>query len=212
MYAIIIVTEQKPFAFDYLTKRVYAEAGKMRAANPGGTMKSKRGVSADTLVRDLKAGLTNSEFMKKYSLGSDALCRVFKKLLAARLFPEDRLARRILELEAAGQVDLRRTPRCYPRDGIPVSDLMDITTEHAITDLSAKGFRVEGLQVTRGEARKFVVLADRVSDQRAFSLMAQCRWVQSDPAENNLAAGFKITSMSKEAEAELNRLMESMAG
>ena len=74
-------------------------------------------ISAKAITQDLKAGLTDSELMRKYGLSFQGLQDLFAKLTAAKIATPDYFTKRAMRQEQvkSGAVKARVCPYCgYP--------------------------------------------------------------------------------------------------
>lgn len=174
-------------------------------------MGAKKTVSAKAVVKDLRAGLANSELMEKYGISAQSLYKIFRKLKVARILTDTEVVPRMGQLEATQPLVARKSPRYRPKRGIPISELTDITNEFRITDISESGFKIEGLSCKLGEKKQFVVLADEISDSGSFPVMAECRWVKADSRKDQFEAGYEITEITTWGSEQLRSLIGDIA-
>jgi hypothetical protein len=81
---------------------------------PGG-MSPKRTLKAEDILRDLRAGMTDSALMRKYFLSSRGLHSILDKLLDAKVLTKEQLVSHRRGFEGDDTVDVEPT-RLLPRD------------------------------------------------------------------------------------------------
>ncbi len=173
-------------------------------------MGMKKSLSAKAVVRDLRGGLANSDLMDKYGISEKSLYKILRQLRSAEVVTDTEVLPRIAQLQETERLMVRQSPRFRPKVAIPVSEITDITREFHITDISEKGFKLEGMSCKLGERKHFAVLADKVSDSGSFPVMAECRWVRQDSLENSFEAGYEITEITTLGARELRGLIDSI--
>jgi hypothetical protein len=173
-------------------------------------MEAKRKIKAKNFLKNLRAGMTESQLMEMYSLSAEGLQRVLGKLAAAGLLETGELGPSLSEtgkepLAGAG----RRLRRCYPAFFIPVYDLDDLLAEGQLHDLNEKGMRVSGISSRPGAEMNLVIQADEVADVYPFCVGAKCRWTAVE-SDGRLIAGFEVTSWPPVAAEALEKIMKSL--
>jgi hypothetical protein len=176
-------------------------------------MPQKRKVKADDILRDLRAGMSDSELMTKYFLSSRGLQSILEKLLEANVLTKEQLLSFRRGIGGDDTVDVEPA-RLFPRDlvefPVPVYDSRNRHIKGTITDITEKGVGVRGIEVEVGETRMFVIPAADFTLVDSFAFEAQCRWVKREDVEGNLLAGFQITGISPDGLMQLRNLIRAL--
>jgi hypothetical protein len=164
-------------------------------------MEEQRKITRE-LVKDLRAGFTDSQLAQRYRLSPEALKLTIAKLVEHRLIGEDELicrgARIRQEFHAFVQ---RQAPRYCPTMAVAVLEDQDPANRGTLLDISERGVGVLGIESAAGEVKTLTVLGDELGEFDVFTFDAACRWTKT---KNGLVvAGFEITRISEEILLEL---------
>ncbi|MGB6065531.1 MAG: PilZ domain-containing protein [Desulfomonilaceae bacterium] len=160
-------------------------------------MAEKRKIDGRQLIEDLRSGMADWELQVKYKLSSQALQTIFKKLV-------ERKAINHAELYESSPFYRERTDNIKPREHcradiplyVPVRDLEDSKTG-LLRDISQKGLRVAGIDVTVGQIKKFQIPIDMFRGTASLAVTAQCKWVETKgKIKQYVVAGFEIIGLS----------------
>lgn len=174
-------------------------------------MSAKRTIKAKEIVADLRSGMSNDQIMAKYSISSNALQIIFRKLLHANAVAEADLAGRLPGPETKVDFTKRRSvQRNYVFVRLPIYDMDNLINEGLVVDITETGLQISGMPSEKGETKGLLIQADYFADVYPFSFEAECQWVSEDE-DGHVAAGFKITSISDGGLEELRKLIRMLA-
>jgi hypothetical protein len=169
----------------------------------------KRRIPANSVVKDIRSGMSNSDLMDKYQLSMRGLTSVFNKLMDAKFCTRKELLLRMPPGEDTADLDeMRDVARCYPVIRIPVIDLADLRSEGYVRDLTEKGIQVSGVQAKVGDTKNFLIQADAFAAILPFTLEAHCRWVKPDALPGLTVSGYEISGISDTNLASLKKAVE----
>lgn len=178
-------------------------------------MPMQRVILVGELVNDIRAGLNDSELMKKYNLALEGLQDALRQLLELKAMrPEEIYGRLpafgdevILATSEALLKNLRECPRHPVELPITVYDARCPDARGSLRDVTLTGVGVRGIESLVAETRTLVVapLDDLPFDP--FILEAECRWTGKERGGDFLA-GFRILRVSKENQRQLEALIE----
>ncbi len=173
-------------------------------------MRPKRQIPAGPVVADIRAGMTNAQLMKRYSISSGMLEKIFKKLQDANMIMERDLGGRLLSpQEGIVHDSVRQEPRCYTIMKLPITDLGNLETDCYVKDLSEKGLRIANLRSNVGEKKNFLIQASEFADVQPFSVEAECLWARTGTDTERHLAGFEITRISDDDLQQLRDFIQS---
>lgn len=161
------------------------------------------------IVKDIRAGMTDTDLMRKYSLTSKSLQSILIKLLDLKAITRDMLvASTAVEEPILVAERIRELPRYYLDFEIPIYDPADPATQGRVRDVSDKGLGIIGLETAVDQIRQFVVLGDPFGVVSPFEVQAKCRWYKPEDAEGRHVSGFQIVSIGEQDSAQLRKLIE----
>lgn len=172
-------------------------------------MKPKRIIKAKELVLDLRSGISFEHLMDKYQVSQNKLCHLLSQLFHAGAVETHELEPLLSGLQDNPVIQRRDSPRRYVFVPLPIFDLANLLNQGAMTEISRNGFQVSRIPAASGATNEFLVQPDYFVDVYPFVLEAQCVW-SSNSTENNMRAGFKITSISDEALGELEKIINML--
>ncbi len=173
-------------------------------------MRPKRQIPAGPVVSDIRAGMTNAQLMKRYSISSDMLEKIFKKLQDANMITERDLDGRMLSSqEGVVHGSVRQEPRCYTIMRLPITDLDNLEADCYVKDLSERGIRIANLKSNVGEKKNFLIQASEFADVQPFSFGAECLWAKTGTDTERHLAGFEIIRISEEDLQQLREFIQS---
>jgi uncharacterized protein (DUF433 family) len=160
------------------------------------------------IVKDIRAGMTDSDLMRKYSLTPTSLQNILIKLLDLRAITRDMLVTSTAVEEPCLVAErVRQMQRYYLDFEIPVYDPANPEIQGRVRDISESGLGIIGLATASDQLRHFVVLGDAFGVVAPFEVDARCRWYKPEDAEGTHVSGFQITSISEEDLEELKKLI-----
>jgi hypothetical protein len=155
-------------------------------------------ISAAEFVQDLRAGLTSSELMDKYSLPARELDGVLAQLNNALVDP-GKVYGRASQNATSGTADKIRFFRRHKIDlPVVVCDANNPAIRGEVRDVSEKGLGVQKMDTTVDEFKNLVVLANEYFPISPFGFEAQCRWTCPTTDARRFLAGFEIIKISEE--------------
>ena len=174
-------------------------------------MGKKRTIRAKDIMTDLRANMTDSEIMSKYSLSAKGLESIFDKLIEARVLTDKELRGRVPIFQDTVNLDNARClPRSYLAFSLPIYDTDDLQVEGTVRDLSERGLQVAGIEARVNESKEFLVRADELQDIYPFVFTAECRWVTQSCETNEAIAGFEITEISKGSQEQVREILRAL--
>lgn len=159
-------------------------------------MQTKLRVSASEVSREIRSGMTALQLMKKYRLSPTGLRKLFRKLVQVAVITADELDGQTgLYQQKDSPHKLRKSPRTRMTYPLDIYDGGNPFKGGRVLDVSAQGVRVEGIAVTPGEEKTFLVRLGGVS-RRSFVFEAKCRWANRPQEDGDKwVAGFEITGI-----------------
>lgn len=157
-----------------------------------------RKIKANRLIADIRSRVSDFELMEKYDLSLVLLQRVMEKLLhRGVLRPEELVERGAYFDDPRNRVQTRGEPRQYLRVPLLVEEVGDSSASGIIIDLSEKGFRTRGLEISAFEKRLFCIRSGEETLLTTVQAEAVCRWTGVELSEAKLCeAGFEIVEIS----------------
>jgi Mor family transcriptional regulator len=166
-----------------------------------------RRINIANILADIRAGMSSSDLMKKYSMSEGMLKQVSKKILDARgnrsadddpetliqEMPEFLATREFLRHE----VDFR----------LPIYEASLPETHGTVRDVSDEGLSVLGIEANVGEVKTLVVLGDELGQFSSFEFEGFCRWRFADPDDGTCLTGFAINKISEDDYRQLRKLV-----
>jgi PilZ domain len=189
-----VISECGCGAFEKTTRIRFGDILRLGA----GAMGENRQIKGTDVIRDLRSGMADWELQVKYKLSSQALEKIFKKLVASKAISH-------AELYEGSPFYKERTdgikPRAHCRADlpfyVPVRDAQDSKTG-VLRDISENGLRVAGIEATIGEVKTFEVPVDLFVKSPPLLIKAECKWVEEKGKITPYAvAGFEIMGLPK---------------
>jgi hypothetical protein len=176
-------------------------------------MQAKQTIKARDLVADLRSGATDFELIEKYDISMHDLDQVLTRLADAGAIRKAELLERSGHY---GDPDNKRRTRKHGRElltfKLEVQDVKDPARHAIIRDISEWGLRIAGLEVSAGEERDLLILADVVSTLEPILVRAECRWNKiRGKTKKYPVAGFEITDISDIGREMLRKLVRVVA-
>jgi hypothetical protein len=169
-----------------------------------------RTINAVDFIRDVRAGMTTSQLMNRYSL-STRECRSLFRQLEAGMKDPGALYGRTVSNGGEGTRRLRDLPRVDIPLPLPVYDAKRPDSRGLVLDVSEKGLRTQGIEAEPGREFTFVVCADRLFDMNPVVCDAECRWVKRKGLHGEYLAGFQITDISERNAEDMHRLIRAVS-
>lgn len=176
-------------------------------------MRRKRLISAEQVVRDVRAGITEQELQQKYNLPDHRVRKLFQRLVAAKAVTGSELAEMF---PAYKETFASIVEREEPRVGLEVQFIVyDITTSSLglVRDISEKGLRVAGIDCQVGDERTFQLPVDTFMQADPLLVVARCKWVKNrGKTRRYVTAGFEIIGLSPHDAKELRNFVAWLLG
>jgi hypothetical protein len=171
-------------------------------------MDSKKEVRARAVVRDLRSGSKPAEIMEKYKLSDRGFRSVLRKLVVAGLLNRSEVKRFEEDFPGLFVGDLRLAARKAIRYPLLICDVNAPESKGFVRNISRKGLAVEGVDAPVGEIMALKVLSSELAECSTFVFEAKCVWSEDGGTEDTEpVAGFEITSITKSALKELQKLI-----
>jgi len=153
----------------------------------------------ESMVDDIKTGLSLSGFAKKYQLSVRATFDTLKQLVDDGIMTKGELAALFERDSAALMGDrFRAGERNYPTLMVSVLDRGNNGNLYVVRDISERGLRVDGIKANVGDTRNLAIVGDALGQVVPFEFEAECRWVGHVDSGGETCAGFRITRISDE--------------
>jgi uncharacterized protein (DUF433 family) len=158
------------------------------------------------ILADIRAGMKQSDLLKKYELSEEMLRELSKKLLAAE---GKRLAidAETVIVEPAESLATREFVRHELDFDVPVYEADRPETFGMVRDVSEESISVSGVESNVGDSKTLVVLGDELGQFFSFEFEGSCLWAFSGATEGTCVAGFAISKISDTDVRELRKLV-----
>lgn len=174
-------------------------------------MPEKREIRASHFVRDIRAGMTTSQLMRKYQLSARECQNLYGQI--EEVIPDpNRLYGR---MPTYGEDDTDSSAkRLYPRHdlALPLSvlNIRKLDKKGLVLDIAIKGLKTQGIDSKPMAAETLVIMANELFDIGPVVVDAQCRWAKRQGLHGTWIAGFQITDISKRNLDDLVQLIEKV--
>jgi hypothetical protein len=160
-------------------------------------MAPKHEIEGRDLVTDIRAGVADTELMRKYGLSEKGLATVFKKLLdSGAITPVEFEAWSIFSNEAVS-LHIRVHPRHSLKFPLQVCEAGRPENTGVVTNISEHGLGVEGLAAKVNEVKTLMVRADAIVGGPPITLEVRCRWRRKVDNNCPCTCGFYVISVSR---------------
>ncbi len=174
-------------------------------------MSDKREIRASHFVRDIRAGMSTSQLMRKYQL-SPRECQSLYGQIEEVIPDPNRLYGRVPTYDEDDANS--KAKRLYPRHDIPlplsIFDIRKKDQRGLVLNIAAKGLKTQGIETKPMTVETLVIMADELFDIGPIVLDAQCRWAQRQGLHGPWIAGFQITDISKRNLDDLLQMIEKI--
>ncbi|MDQ7783753.1 MAG: hypothetical protein RDU20_12790 [Desulfomonilaceae bacterium] len=186
-----------------------APAGHPRGKRKSDAKERERPVDVGQVLKDVQAGLTDSELMHKHKIPYERLDRVFRQLLESGAVTRGELyGRSSLFLDTVTVDAAHDESAHYLAFPVPISDAMDPGIVGRLRNVGERTVGVVGIDTRVGEERSFVVYPEKFVEIDPITFDAECRRLVKEPEGSY--AGFEITYISDKDRARLEQLVRSM--
>jgi hypothetical protein len=171
-----------------------------------------RTIKAKDFVRDIRAGRTETDLIKKYGVPRETVQDIFRKLVDSGLIRPSELPSaaspprvRYDEVELSA---IRASPR-YSLGQIELvaSDPENPSVTGIVRDISEGGLGIAGVKREVGEWQSFVLVGRREYLPQPIALDCECRWVQTDKSSGRSTGGYEITVIAEDDLARFQALI-----
>lgn len=158
-------------------------------------MLSERKIKVGEFVKDIRAGLKDSELMEKYKLSVRGLRRIFKQIVDARIMQASEIYSRWPTYEDTVDLDdFRESTRAPVYFPLPVFEKDRPSARGVLEDISLEGLRIAGIEAKPSDRKTLVVPADKLFMIDAVVVEAVCRWSRKgEGAAHRVLAGFEVS-------------------
>jgi hypothetical protein len=165
-----------------------------------------RKINLLAILADIRAGMSESDLLKKYELSESMFRQLSKKLLAAqgtRLSTDAETV--IMEpVEFPATSELVRHEVDFV---LPAYDADRPETLGMVREVSEELVSVAGIEAAVGDIKTLVVLGDDLGQFSSFEFEGSCQWSFSDGEDGTCLAGFAIGKISRTDAQELRKLV-----
>ena len=155
-------------------------------------------IDTKKVAKDIRAGLTDAQLMKKYSLTPKGLSIVLNKLVEIRVLSFEDLQRREPDFEN-GEVynppsDFRRFERDQVDFLLPVYEQKNPQARGLVLNISEQGMGVRGIRSGVHETKTYVIRADEVFQVEPIVCEATCRWMTLNREDRYCVGGYEVNA------------------
>lgn len=167
-------------------------------------------VSASMLIKDIRAGMSRSNMMKKYGISAHGLGSAFKQLLDAGVISPSELTPEAPGSVLSGVIDDQRVSVRYDLNfTLYVHEPTTPSVKGTVLDVSEKGLKVKGIKAAVNDVKTLVIPSYFGSSAfRSIIIVATCRWVDGkEHSAEEMVCGFEIMDRSEKNFRELQKLI-----
>lgn len=160
-------------------------------------MNGKREVGKTEFVRDLRAGLSDDELMRKYDLSPRDLYRLLVQALGMGIVKPSEVPAVSGDVsDGIAWSDFRARPRTPVHSEVLIRDVKT-RQEGVLRNICDRGLLVRGLKTRVRESKSLEIVCDWNKVDSAIQVDAVCRW--HSPAEDSVdwKAGYEIVSVKR---------------
>ncbi|MBI4961735.1 MAG: PilZ domain-containing protein [Desulfomonile tiedjei] len=158
------------------------------------------------ILADIRAGMSNSDLMKKYNLSEEMLRQASKKILAARGIRSADEPETLIE-EPREFLATREFVRHEVDFELPIYEITRPEIHGMVRDISEEGVSVTGIEANEGDLKTLVILGDEFGQFSSFEFQGYCRWRFADPTDGTCVTGFAINKISEKDLRQLQTLV-----
>jgi len=169
-----------------------------------------RKINLLAVLADIRAGMSQSDLLKKYDISESVFRQLSKKLLAAQGI---RLATDA-ETVIMDPVEFPATSELVRHEidfDLPAYEADRPETFGMVREVSEESMSVAGIDAAVGDTKTLVVLGDELGQFSSFESDGSCLWLFADAEEGTCLAGFAISKISKSDAQELRKLLRVLA-
>jgi hypothetical protein len=174
-------------------------------------MDPKREAKIAQLANDIRSGMSDEELMEKYKTSSDALQKVFRKLVDMGAITSEEIDNRLRPFaDSAFFRKMRELPRNFLVFPIPIHELGKYPeVAGMVRDITEKGLGVREIVTSIGETKTFTIIPNEMIPGEALTFQAVCRWSDTDE-DGEPCAGFEISKISEDNLTRLRTLIKDL--
>ena len=165
-----------------------------------------RKINLLAILADMRAGMSQSDILKKYELSESMLRQLSKKLLAAEgkrlAIDAETIIMEPVEFPATSELVRHEVDFDLPAYEADRPESLGMVRE-----VSEEAMSVAGIEATVGDTKILVVLGDELGQFSSFEFEGSCLWAFTDSEEATYLAGFAISKISETDAKELRKLV-----
>jgi hypothetical protein len=165
-----------------------------------------RKINLLAVLADIRAGMSQSDLLKKYDISESVFRQLGKKLLAAQGI---RLATDA-ETVIMDPVEFPATSELVRHEidfDLPAYEADRPETFGMVREVCEESMSVAGIVAAVGDTKTIVVLGDELGQFSSFEFDGSCLWSFEDAEDGTCLAGFAISKISKADAQELQKLL-----
>jgi uncharacterized protein (DUF433 family) len=168
-------------------------------------------IDAGDIVKDIRAGMTDSELMEKYQLSSEGLRFALQTLTDTKVIALDELYGASPTVHDTVFVEnMRELPRHYLAIAVEIYESKHPRIRGMLTNVNEKGVAATGMSARVGESKTLLIPAGDFIEADPILFEAECRWAREEKETGEWAAGFQITKISENCMEDLRRLIQAL--
>jgi uncharacterized protein (DUF433 family) len=168
-------------------------------------------IDAGDIVKDIRAGMTDSELMEKYQLSSEGLRFALQTLTDTKVIALDELYGASPTVHDTVFVEnMRELPRHYLAIAVEIYESKHPRIRGMLTNVTEKGIAATGMSARVGESKTLLIPAGDFIEADPILFEAECRWAREEKETGEWAAGFQITKISENCMEDLRRLIQAL--
>jgi uncharacterized protein (DUF433 family) len=171
--------------------------------------REKTKVGASAIVRDIQAGLSQTELMGKHRLSFRGLQSALWKLVQAGALTWAEVLNAFPDADTSVAPHRKRQrTRSYPILSVRAYEEANPSNKGKVKDLSERGIGVSGIITEVAQYKALVVVPDGCMNLKPFKVQGECRWFCASVGFQPCAAGFEITAMDVHGLERLQELVQ----
>jgi uncharacterized protein (DUF433 family) len=165
-----------------------------------------------SVVEDIRAGMSDSELMNKYSLSSEGLRRAFERLLEAKVIaPDDLYGASSYPFDSVSVENRREVPRFNLANRVVIYEVKHPEIKGVLTNIAEKGIAITGIGAAIGDYKTFIIPAVSFVQIDPIRFDAECKWGGQDAITGEWRCGFEIMNISRTCWDDLKRLVQTVS-
>ncbi len=165
-----------------------------------------RKINLLAVLADIRAGMSQSDLLKKYDISESVFRQLSKKLLAAQGIRLATDAETVI-MDPVEFPATRESVRHEVDFDLPAYEADRPETLGMVREVSEESVSVAGIDAAVGDTKTLVVLGDELGQFSSFEFDGSCLWSFADAEEGTCLAGFAISKISENDAQELRKLV-----